>query len=153
MYCSNCGNAVNDKLKYCNSCGERLSKDAEDGLSSPGKMLDGLLDTIFWTAAGGLAILIGLVAVLLRGDVHPQFIVLIAVAYLATVFGICFMLLRQLPKLIDARLKSKGEASEVASPVQLKAPNTAQLEEYREPAISVTEHTTRTLDEIAVKRE
>ena len=147
MFCSNCGNTVNKKLKYCNSCGERLDR-GQDDLDTPGKMLDGILETIFWTAAGGFGILIGLVAVLLRGGVGSEYIAIIAIAYLAAVFGISFMLLRQVPKLIDARLKSRADSPEIAQPVQLRAPNTAQLEEYRQPAASVTDHTTRTLEEV-----
>ena len=151
MFCSNCGNTVNEKLKYCNSCGERLDKNKDD-LDTPGKMLDGILDSIFWTAAGGLGILVGLVAVLIRGGVTSDFIAIIAVAYLATVFGISFTLLRQVPKLIEARLKRKVDAHDAAQPVQLRAPNTAQLEEYREPAASVTDHTTRALDALRAER-
>jgi hypothetical protein len=58
--------------------------------------------------------------------------------------------LSQIPKLIDAKLK-KGENNEFVQPVQLAAPITAQLEEYREPAVSVTENTTRTFDKIPLK--
>jgi hypothetical protein len=151
MFCSNCGNTVNEKLKYCNSCGERLGKNKDD-LDTPGKMLDGILDTIFWTAAGSLGILVGLVAVLIRGGMLPEYIAIIAVAYLATLFGITFTLLRQVPKLIDARLKSKADEPEAPQSVRLRAPNTAQLEGYREPAVSVTDHTTRTLDEVRIER-
>jgi hypothetical protein len=34
----------------------------------------------------------------------------------------------------------------------LRPASTNQLGEYHEPAVSVTEHTTRTLDEVPVKR-
>ena len=144
MYCSNCGNSVNEKLKYCNSCGERLEKE-DDELETPGKMLNSILETIFFTAVVGFGILVGLVAVLLRGDVIPQIIAIIAVAYLATVFGICFVLLRQVPKLIDAKL-NKGNSELPAA--QLYAKTTAQLGEHREPVDSVTAHTTRALDNV-----
>ncbi|MCA1637521.1 MAG: hypothetical protein LC768_04170 [Acidobacteria bacterium] len=40
-----------------------------------------------------------------------------------------------------------------ASVQQLGAINTAQLEEHREPARSVTENTTRTLDEVLIERK
>src|SRR5688572_17067328 len=109
MYCSNCGNSVSEKLNYCNSCGERVAKE-DDEHATPGTMLNNILTTIFFTAVLGFGILVALVAVLLRGEVIPQIIGIIAVTYLATVFGICFALLRQVPKLIDAKL-DKGNSA------------------------------------------
>ena len=149
MFCSNCGNSVSEKLKYCNSCGERVVKE-DDESGTPGKMLHYILTTIFFTAVLGFGILVGLVAVLLRGDVFPQIIAIIAVAYLATIFGICFVLLRQVPKLIDAKLAKTNNESPTA---QLYAKTTAQLEEHREPVESVTAHTTRALDNVMVERK
>ena len=150
MYCSNCGNSVNKKLKYCNSCGDRLSKQ-ESKNSTPGEMLDSILETVLWTSLSAFGILIGLVAVLLRSDVMPQLVVIVAFAYLATVFGICFTLLRQIPKLVDAKLNASKQEDEYAPP-QLYTKTTAQLEEHREPVESVTAQTTRSLDEVLVER-
>src|SRR5688572_228551 len=113
MFCPNCGETVNKNLKYCKSCGERLSKATEidkDGM--PGKMLDNILTTVFLVVMFGLGILVGLVAVLLGNNLEPKFVVLISIAYLAAVFGICFILLREVPKLIDARLKAITTAEE-----------------------------------------
>jgi hypothetical protein len=149
MFCPNCGSAVNKKLKYCNNCGERLSKAEVDKDGTPGKMLDNILTTLFLVVMFGLGILIGLVAVLLGNNVEPRFVMFIAIAYLAAVFGICYTLLSQVPKLIDAKLKSRADSHEYAAPPQLEPLTTAQLEEYREPA-SVIDNTTRTLDKIRV---
>ncbi|MFZ1699180.1 MAG: zinc ribbon domain-containing protein [Pyrinomonadaceae bacterium] len=153
MYCPNCGNSVNKKLKYCNSCGERLSKAAEidkDGM--PGKMLDNVLTTLFLVVMLGLGILVGLVAVLLGNDVRIEPVVAIIVAYLAAIFGICFILARQATKLIDFKLKSAQSDNDSAHPQQLRPLTTGQLEEYREPAMSVTDHTTKTLDKVPIER-
>jgi hypothetical protein len=68
-----------------------------------------------------------------------------------SIFGICFTLARQVPKLIDARLKKDERPIEYAAPQQLTARTTAQLDEFREPVMSVTDHTTRILDKIPVK--
>jgi hypothetical protein len=152
MYCSNCGNSVDEKLKYCNSCGERLSKQ-ESKNSTPGEMLDSILETVLWTSLSAFGILIGLVAVLLRSDVAPQLVVIIAFAYLATVFGICFTLLRQIPKLVDAKLNAPKHEEAYAPPAQLHSKTTAQLEEQRQPIESVTAQTTRSLDEVLVERK
>lgn len=151
MFCPNCGKNVDQKLKFCNGCGERLAK-ATDDLDSPGKMLDGILETIFWLVVASLGILIGLVAVLLSNNVKPDAVGLIILAYLATIFGISFSLARQVPKLIDAKLRRWNAESDSTRVSQLPPPTTAQLEEYREPAMSVTDHTTKTLDPVPVDR-
>ena len=146
MYCSGCGSLVNNKLKYCKNCGAKLVKDEED--DSPKSILEGLLTTLSFVALGGLGILVGLVAVLLKNGIDHKGVLIISIFYLAALFGICYMILSQVPKLIDAKLKQKTEKDEFTPPVQLSAPITAQLEEHREPVRSVTENTTRTFDKI-----
>lgn len=148
MFCSNCGKSVDKKLKYCNACGERLGRENDENANSPARMLDDILDTLFWTAVLTLGILIGLVAVLLANNVKSEIFATIVFVYLATVFGICFMLARQIPKLIDARLKAFGNESGTLPNSLHPASTTAQLNEYREPAMSVTDHTTRTLEKV-----
>jgi hypothetical protein len=156
MYCPNCGNTANQKLKYCNSCGERLSKAAEiDKEGTPGKMLDNILTTLFLVVMFGLGILVGLVAVLLGNGVEPKFVMFIAIAYLGAVFGICYTLLSQVPKLIDAKLKATASAvsHEPAAPLELRPVTTAQLGMPADVPASVTEHTTRTLDKVPLQRQ
>ena len=152
MYCPNCGKNVNKKLKYCNGCGERLSKAVEiDKDGTPGKMLDNILTTLFLVVMFGLGILVGLVAVLLGNAVEPKIVMFITIAYLAAVFGICYTLLSQVPKLIDARLKASAEFAEPLRHRELEPLTTAQLPEPTERPASVTEHTTRTLDKVPVR--
>jgi len=153
MFCPNCGTTVNKKLKYCNSCGERLSKSAEiDKDEMPGKMLDNILTTVFLVVMFGLGILVGLVAVLMGSGMPQGPVVVIIIAYLAAIFGICYKLLTQVPRLIDARLRADGFAEESRQPARLTPLTTAQLEEYREPVMSVTDHTTKTLDKVPIER-
>lgn len=151
MYCPSCGKSVNDKLKFCNSCGVQLTREIEDKDGTPGKMLDNILTTLFLVVMFGLGILVGLVAVLLDKEVKSEVVVLIVIAYLAAIFGICFSLARQVPKLIDAKLKVLSSGAEIRTLQQLPSQTTAQLDEYREPAMSVTDHTTRTLDKVPTR--
>ncbi len=151
MYCPKCGKTVDGALKYCNGCGERLAKMDEDKDGMPGKMLDNILTTLFLIVMFGLGILVGLVAVLLDKEVRTEVVTLIVLAYLASVFGICAMLVKQVPKLIDAKLRVLEPAAPVASPAQLETRTTAQLLEHREPVMSVTDHTTKTLDKMPIK--
>lgn len=150
MFCSNCGNSVPNDLNYCNGCGKRLGIDPDkDG--TPGKMLDNVLTTLFLIVMFGFGILVGLVAVLLGNDVKTEVVVVIAIAYLAAVFGICVTLVRQVPKLIDAKLNGVNRPTEYAAPQQLTPRTTAQLDEFREPVMSVTDHTTKILDKVPFK--
>ena len=152
MFCPNCGKDVDTKLRYCSGCGERLLKAAEiDKDGTPGKMLDNVLTTIFLVVMFGLGILVGLVAVLMNSGIEPKFVLFISIAYLAAVFGICYQLLSQVPKLIDARLRQGQRVETVLTDVQLPPRTTHQLEEFREPA-SVIDNTTRTLDKIPAGR-
>lgn len=149
MYCPSCGNTVQSGLKYCSTCGARIAKpDVIDKHGTPGKMLDNILTTIFLVVMFGLGILVGLVAVLLGNQVRVEPVVVIVMAYLAAVFGICYKLLTQVPKLIDAKLRAQTE-SYVPAPLEDHHP--AKLIDYREPAMSVTDRTTKTLDKVPVK--
>lgn len=148
MYCPSCAHPVKDGLKYCNSCGARIAAVEKD--DSPAKMLDDVLETLFWTTAVSLGILVGLVAVMLGNHVNADIVGIVAVFYLATVGMITFMLARQVPKLIDARLRSVQPSADNVEHAQLRSPTTAQIEDFREPAMSVTDHTTKTLDKMPV---
>jgi len=139
---------ISDGLKFCNSCGAKLSREIEDKDGTPGKMLDNILTTLFLVVMFGMGILVGLVAVLLGSDTKTEVVTAIVLAYLATIFGICFSLARQVPKLIDARLKGWVNSSETRSVTELTPGTTAQLEEFRHPVASVTDHTTKILDKV-----
>jgi hypothetical protein len=150
MYCSTCGSAVSEKLNYCKNCGAKIAKDAEE---TPKSVTDNLLTTLAFVALGGFGILVGLTAVLLKNGFDQKGILLMAFFYLAALSGICFMLLRNLPKLIDARLDRPSEAPESYQPPQLYARTTAQLEDRGEPVASVTEQTTRAFDKIPLREK
>jgi hypothetical protein len=150
MYCAACGSAVSEKLNYCKNCGAKIAKDREE---TPKSIIDHLLTSVGFVTLGGLGILVGLVSVLLKNGFDQKGIMVIAVFYLAALFGICYMLLSQLPKLIDAKLRPNPETPESYQPPQLFAKTTAQLEEHREPVASVTDHTTRVFDKIPLREK
>lgn len=135
MFCSKCGKSFEGGLKYCNACGNRLGREPEDKDGTPGKMLDNILTTLFLVVMFGLGILIGLVAVLLGNAVKTEIVAMIVIAYLALIFGICFSLVRQVPKLIDAKLRASGYSAETPTVQELQQRNTAQLDEFREPVL------------------
>ena len=150
MYCAKCGSQINLNLNYCNVCGAKTGKDDETSQSSA---LNSLIAALIFVTLGGLGILIGLVALLLERGVTHETVAILATIYLAMLFGISFSLVRLTAKLVDVKIKEKAESSNQAfQPVQLPAPNTAQLEESSQPPISVTEHTTRSFNQAFVKR-
>ncbi len=147
MYCSTCGTLIDTKLNYCNRCGVRIEKlAAAENTNS----LQNLSMGAGFIGLGGLGLTVGLIAILLKNNVTIEAIVILAMCFPATIFGITFLMIRHLSKMTNQI--SNGQISEKPNPAQLGTINTAQLEEYHQPAQSVTEHTTRTLEEISLKR-
>jgi len=145
MYCSTCGTLINTELNYCNRCGARVDKLATVENSSATGYLS--MATGF-VGLGGLGLTVGLIAILLKNNVVIEAVVMLAIAFLATVFGMTFLMIRQISQMSNAAPLTKEKVFE--NP-QLSSPSTAQLEEPRQPARSVTENTTRTLEKELVK--
>ncbi len=112
-----------------------------------------MLTTLCFVVFGGLGILVGLVAVLLKNGITHPGVTVIAVFYLAALAAVCYLLLSPVPKLIDANIKKYTGKNESPQPVLLSSPTTAQLEEHRQPAASITENTTRNLEKIPVEQD
>ena len=153
MYCERCGKRIDEALNFCNGCGAQLKKSGDAGQRS---VLNTLIIALIIVATTGIGVLAGLLAILLDRVPRPEPVIAFAAFYLATLFGICFMIMRQISKLIDAKLAGKNVFETVNPPsqplVQLPAKTTAELEDYREP-VSVIDNTTRTLDKIPVGRK
>ena len=136
MYCERCGRQIDETLNYCNSCGAQLRRD------NPQPRLAGVMiaSLAFITIVGLIVLAALLIGLLDRMGPKPEPLFAFAAVYLATLFGICFMIMRQVSKLIDAGLRSRDLPQRTSSPpaVQLPPRSTSQLEEFREPA-SVTE--------------
>lgn len=146
MYCSTCGTLINTELNYCNRCGARVDKlTAAEELSSASGYLS--MATGF-VGLGGLGLTIGLIGMLLKNGVNSEVLVMLALAFLATVLAISFMMIRQISQMTKA---AQISSNKTFAPPQLSAPNTAQLAEPRQPVMSVTENTTRTLEKELVK--
>lgn len=144
MYCDRCGKQLDDQLNYCNGCGALLRRDT----TPPPKSLAGLMiGSLAFIIIFGLLVLSWLMVTLLERSRFPEPVFAFGVAYLVMLFGICFLMVRQISKVIDADLRAREFPKRNAGQpiVQLPPRSTSQLEEFREPA-SVTDHTTRTLE-------
>ena len=149
MYCEQCGKRIEEALNYCNSCGTQLRKKETLGSRS---LAGGMVSAMAATTIFGLIILAVLIGNLYDrvGRIEP--LVAFAVFYQLLLFGICYMIMKQVSKLVDAELRSRDYPQRAsAPPVQLPPRSTNQVDEFREPA-SVTDHTTRTLDEVQIPR-
>jgi hypothetical protein len=146
MYCAACGTEIKAELNYCSRCGARVDKNAGESKSDA---LAYLSMATGFVGLGGLGMTLGLIAILLNYSVVPQVIVILSLAFLSAVFGISWLMIQQISRMTES---DSGEKTlEKAKPVQLGAVNTAQLEDYHQPAMSITETTTRTLDKELVK--
>lgn len=150
MYCSACGSQVQNELNYCNRCGAKVSggdpvlqKSVADNLSS----------AIGYIGGFGLLAFVFVVYLVMRNGQDVRMLIPISFFYLATVFGICYLLLRHVSDLTGKSNPRSINPPESAPPAYLKPVTTAQLEESRQPGISVTENTTRTLDEVLIERK
>jgi hypothetical protein len=150
MYCSNCGTQIADHLNYCNSCGARNEKNAlvVSNASSRGFAVSaGVVGAI------GLIGFVPLIQTLLGRGLDAVAIIIVALAYLATVLTMFMVLVGHVWKRSgDIHIKA-SEVDDYSHPRSFRGINTNQLEEPRQQPISVTDNTTRTLDGVAVRRD
>ena len=145
MYCSACGNFINQNLNYCNACGAKIGKGELQQNASPVLPI-----TVGLVGMFGLFGFIRLLQILLNSALDQIVILAIFVLYLVTLFLICGVLVGQIWKRpVKTNADSERASEDYAPPKQFRADNTNQLEPPREPFIgSVTENTTRTFDKV-----
>ena len=153
MYCSSCGMAVTPGLSYCNHCGAKLSGAKGDDITKSSDVKpETLVAAIAAVFIFGLGAIIGLMAVLKYVFNQADnlgliiFFTLISFLIMLGVEGVFIWMLlgrrkganqaRDTERLEKQMTKGLGEAKERMLP---------------EPALSVTEHTTRTLEPVEMK--
>jgi membrane-bound ClpP family serine protease len=173
MFCSNCGTAIKPELNYCNRCGTRISN-AETNVRAT--VVENFSSAVGYIGGFGLIGFIFVVLVLIKNGVTERALIPISLFYLATLFGICFLLIQQVKSFSgmpadkkssefypNSQYSTMNAIAEQQQPSPTLTPaNTAQLGEARaEPASvvvaaatvgSVTENTTKTLDEVLLNR-
>jgi hypothetical protein len=145
MYCSSCGGVVAQDLSYCNHCGAKLGGLRREG-SKPSELFpDSLVWAIVSVFVCGLGGTIGLMAVMKdAGNFNPGMIIgLTLLSFLAMIAVECV--------LIWLLVRSKWGTKEADGKSQLKESAARELgvapqHLLTEPALSITEHTTRTLE-------
>ena len=146
MYCSSCGAAVNPGLSYCNRCGTEVGKER-----SANKLAELSAASLVWAIVAITTVGVGaILAFLGQLKEAPQFAgqimgfsVLSLLVVLATEILFIWLLLRP-----------KTGAKRAADPTQLKGTralrelDVGQADALPASTMSVTEHTTRTLEPI-----
>lgn len=152
MYCSTCGSAVSPNLTYCNQCGARLSGAKGDNPKSSEVKPETLVGAISAVFIFGLGAIIGLAMALKMVFPQPDNLGLIIFFTL-----ISFLIMLGVESVfIWMLLGRKIGAKEADDAKRLKKQTAKELDEAKvgmlaEPAFSVTEHTTRTLEPVKVK--
>jgi hypothetical protein len=150
MYCSSCATQIKPGLNYCNRCGTRVSRTDSDTQKSVAENLSASLSYI---GAFGLIGFIFVALVLVKNGVDNYTLGAISFFYLSALFGICYLILRQIDV---SSAKSAASAPDFRNNFQtgeLNPANTARLESAPAPAaVSVTDNTTKTIDEVLLKR-
>lgn len=152
MYCSGCGTQLQTGLVYCSRCGRRVAEE----LVSMSWAANPMTMTAIIAGVGFFMFML-VVRTLTRSELPPGLIVPISFFYFASLFGICFMVLRYGSRSTNVEPltgKNFDTGESTAPPAYLSPVTTAQLEEARDFGIgSVTDRTTRTLDEVKIERK
>ncbi|REJ75248.1 MAG: hypothetical protein DWQ47_07105 [Acidobacteria bacterium] len=145
MYCSECGTQSASGLKYCKSCGARISRGSSDIRESVAKTFS--MAAIFVGVFGliGFAII---VKELIESGANFGFVLALALIYLSALVAMTYILVNKVLGLIG--IEEAPKVHDKAPPV-LSPKITSQLEEHREPA-SVVEETTRDLGKVPIER-
>ncbi len=146
MYCLSCGTAVAPGLSYCNHCGARLGWAKGDSLTESSELKpETLVFAMVAVFVFGLVAIIGLMAVMKYVFDQPLIILFTMLSFLILLLveGVFIWML----------LGRKRSAKEVGDTKPFEEQAAKELDDAKarvlpEPASSVTEHTTRTLEPV-----
>lgn len=146
MYCSTCGTTLTESLGYCNRCGTEAGGVSRTVPLKPAQVPESLVWAIVAVSVGGLAMLIGLIAVMKEAGFNDGMIALFSMLSF-------LLLLGSESVFIWLILRSRSAAKK---PMLLPQPREFTTKELGgrqvgalpEPVASVTDHTTRTLEPV-----
>ena len=148
MYCSSCGQAVNQGLSYCKHCGAKVSGTKErDASNLSEESRNFLLAGILGIPIAGVGVIIGLMSVMKQIGFSNELIIVF------TSLGFLLLLIAEVVfiwSLLQNRTRTVKETSDniQLKEVEMKRFNEAQVRELSEPIPSVTENTTRSFEPI-----
>lgn len=153
MFCSNCGKTIQGKMNFCNACGTPTeSVPAATQHRAAGVFV---VASVF-IALFGLAGLFPLLKILLDSRLNQDAVGVLVFTYLATWLAMFSVILGLGWKLLGAGRPKKSkvrEDEEYHPPALFKGVSTSRLPAGDPGFGSVTDSTTRTLDEVLIERE
>ncbi len=147
MYCANCGNQIKPELNYCNRCGGKIEKTENNQTA-----FQSISTAIGFVGLGGMIVILIFALKLLKENVDISAVIAIIGMFLATILAIIYMTIRLMPQYLDKSKTSEKSFPDFVPPNSLSSAKTAQLEEPKQTPASVLENTTRTLEEVFVKK-
>ena len=155
MFCSTCGKSVPDNLHYCSSCGSPTDNVPQPGDARAGRLL--IVGGLVIAVAGILSFFLVLGPILGAPiDTSAKFAIAASYLIAITVLSSVPMLLgwRHVTSQGGQRKTHKSVSDEgYRAPAFLKPVTTSQLPDGDPGFGSVTEPTTRTLDEVLIERK
>jgi len=146
MFCSSCGVALAQHLKYCNHCGAHLTPANEAIVKKAEKRLDEYLDGLFWLTVFGLGLILGGIALLQKLQVGSGLMIAYMVLSSAA-FTVNFWL--NFREFVRIRQQSREPANALAGePVNTRELYPMNAQSLVSAAPSVTENTTRELNAV-----
>lgn len=147
MFCAGCGTELEGGLNFCKRCGNRV------GGNEGSAVAQNLASALPYIGVFGLLGFIAIIVVMTKSStITPGLFGLIAGLYLSTLFGICYMILKQTaPFTLKVGHRKPGSVEITQQPNYLQPATTARLNEQTEMPASVTEQTTRNLDAVTRK--
>ena len=132
MYCSTCASAVSPNLTYCNHCGAKLSEAKGDNIT---KNLLFFMTAVFVFGLGAIIFLM----MAMRMVFGPAYVgLIIAFTFLS------FLIMLGVEGVFVWMLLSRKKGAKEAA----KELSEAKARSLPAPVLSVTEHTTRTLERV-----
>lgn len=152
MYCQSCGTSVSPGLSYCNRCGARLSDAKADLVPKPSEIFpDSLVWAIVTIFIVGLGSIMGLMAIMKKLDMNDGLINGLSLLTFFLMAGVEFVFVWLLiNRSRDPRRNAVSSQSKTQRRDELDGERRPALPE---PAISVTENTTRSFDPSRIGRE
>jgi uncharacterized membrane protein YvbJ len=146
MFCPSCGVALAQQMKYCNRCGSHVTTRDAEVIQIVEKRMDSEMEGLFWITVFSLGFVLGGIAVMKKLNLSEAlvaaYMILCAVGFLAY-FGLGVWQVRRLSNSLGQTANT-----EALPPADTNELNPANIRASLEPVLSVTEHTTRTLEPI-----
>lgn len=137
-----------ESLNFCKNCGARNERNAPAVGENSARSFAFVAMVI---GVMGMFGFYGILRELLRSPLDPMVVVILMVVYTFAVLAMFSIPIGVWRRTAETRIKGSGPSDAYQPAASFRAVNTAQLEEFREPIMSVTDHTTRTLDKVPVK--